>query len=101
MHDPVDHGRGDHLVAEDAAPGREGEVAREDQRGPLVARGDQLEEEVGGVLVEGQVADLVDDEQAVTGEAGEFARELAEAKGTAVESVDKMSTKTSAVPRDR
>jgi hypothetical protein len=35
--DAVDHGCGDGLVAEDAAPSGEGRVAGEDQRGVFVA----------------------------------------------------------------
>jgi hypothetical protein len=58
--DAVDHGGGDGLVTEDAAPSGERQVGGEDQRGVLVAAGDQLEEQVRGVLLEGQVADLVD-----------------------------------------
>ena len=53
MDDAVDHRGRHHLVAEHPAPAREGQVAREDDRGVLVARGDELEEEVGGLLFEG------------------------------------------------
>ena len=45
--DAVDHGGGDGLVAEDAAPSTERQVAGEDQRGVFVAAGDELEEQVG------------------------------------------------------
>src|SRR5215211_3353547 len=51
--DAVDHGGGDGLVAEDVSPAGEGQVAGEDQRGVFVAAGDELEEQVGGVLFEG------------------------------------------------
>src|SRR5438067_557530 len=61
--EPVDHGGGDGLVAEDLAPGGEGLVAGDDQRGALVAGADEREHQVGGVGVEGDVADLIDDEQ--------------------------------------
>src|SRR5712691_1924290 len=61
--EPVDHGGGDGLVAEDLAPGGEGFVAGDDQGGALVAAGDEREHQVGGGGVEGDVADLVDDEQ--------------------------------------
>ena len=37
MDDAVDHGGGDGLVAEDAAPAAEGQVRGEDQRGVFVA----------------------------------------------------------------
>ena len=68
VNDAVDHGGGDGLVAEDAAPAGKRQVAGEDQRGVLVSAGDELEEQVGGVLLEGQVADFVDDDQAVAAE---------------------------------
>jgi hypothetical protein len=48
----VDHG-GDDFVAEDLAPAAEGLVAGDDERGPLVAAADQLEEQVGSLGFEG------------------------------------------------
>ena len=63
--DPVDHRGSDDLVTEDTSPAGERKVAGQDQRGVFVARGDELEEQVRGVLFEGQVADLVDDDQPV------------------------------------
>jgi hypothetical protein len=59
---PVDHGRGDHVVAEDLAPAAEWLVRGHDQRGAFVAGRDQLEEQVGRLRLEGDVADLVDDQ---------------------------------------
>ena len=59
--EPVDHGGGDGGVTEDFAPAAEGFVAGDDERGSFVAGGDELEEQVGGVGFEGDVADLVDD----------------------------------------
>ena len=56
--EPVDHGRGDDLVAEDFAPAAEWLVAGDDQRGSLIAAGDELEEQVGCFGFEGDVADL-------------------------------------------
>ena len=63
--DAVDHRGGDGLVTEDAAPAAEGQVAGQDQGGVFVAGRDELEEQVRGVLLDGQVADLVDDDQPV------------------------------------
>ena len=74
MDDAVDHRGGDGLVAEDAAPAGERQVAGQDQRGVFVAGGDELEEQVRGVLFEGQVADLVDDDQPVAAQPGQFLR---------------------------
>ena len=50
-------------VAEDVAPGAEALIAGQDDRAPLVAARDQLEEEIGAVAVDRDVADLVDDQQ--------------------------------------
>jgi hypothetical protein len=57
----VDHGRGDHVVAEDLTPAAEWLVAGDDQAGPFVAGRDELEEQVGRLGLEGDVAHLVDD----------------------------------------
>ena len=63
VHDAVDHRRGDGLVAEDVAPAGERQVAGQDERGVFVAGRDELEEQVRGVLLDGEVADLIDDDQ--------------------------------------
>ena len=70
--EPVDHGGGDDVVAEDLAPAAERLVAGDDEAGSLVAGGDELEEQVGGFGLEGDVADLVDDQQRVAAEADEL-----------------------------
>ena len=72
--DAVDHGGGDGLVAEHASPAGEGQVAGEHERGVLVAGADELGEQVRGVLFEGQVADLVDDDQSVAAQLGQLLR---------------------------
>jgi hypothetical protein len=54
--EPVDHGDGGRLVAEDLAPGAEGLVGGDDQAGAFVAARDQGEHEVGGVGVQRDVA---------------------------------------------
>ena len=56
----VDHGGGDDVVAEYLAPAAELFVGGDDQRGPFVAGGDELEEQVRGLGFERDVADLVD-----------------------------------------
>ena len=63
--EPVDHGGGNGVVTEDFAPAPEGLVAGDDDRCPLVAGRDQLEEQVGGFGFEGQVADFVDDQHGI------------------------------------
>jgi hypothetical protein len=60
--EPVDHRGGDDVVAEDLAPASERLVGGDDEAGPFVAGGDELEEQVGGFGLERDVADLVDDE---------------------------------------
>jgi hypothetical protein len=68
----VDACGGDHGVAEDLAPGLEASVAGDHDRAALVAARDEREEQVGSVAFERQVADLVDDEQAVALESAEL-----------------------------
>ena len=66
--EPVDHGGGDDVVAEHFAPASEGFVGGDDQGGAFVAGGDELEEQVGGLGFERDVADLVDNQQRVAAE---------------------------------
>ena len=71
--EPVDHGGGGDLVAEDFAPAAERLVGGDDQAGTLVSAGDELEEQVRCFGFEADVADdLVDDEQWVAAEPGQF-----------------------------
>ena len=77
MDEPVDHGGGGDLVAEDFAPGAEGLVGGDDERGALVAAADEHEHQVGGVRVKWDVSDLVDDQQRDALEAGELVVEVA------------------------
>ena len=76
MDDAVDHRGGDGLVSEDPAPTAEGQVRGQDQRGVFIAARDELEEQVRSVLLDGEVADLVDDDQPVTAKPCELARQL-------------------------
>jgi hypothetical protein len=55
----VDHRGGDDLVAEHLSPPAERLIAGDDQAGPLIPGGDELEEQVGGFCFERDVADLV------------------------------------------
>src|SRR5207247_7336592 len=73
---PVDEGGGDHRVAEDLAPLLEAAVRGDDDRAAFVAAGDEREEQVGGLALQGEVADLVDDQQVVTLEPAELLLEL-------------------------
>src|SRR4051812_28243982 len=47
-------------------------VGRDDDRAAFVAAGDQREEQVGGLAFQWQVADLVDDQQAVALQPAQF-----------------------------
>ena len=71
----VDHRGGHDVVAEDFAPAAEGLVGGDDQRGPFVAAGDELEEQVGRFGFEGDVPDLVDDDQRVAAQAAQLVLE--------------------------
>ncbi|ORV98945.1 hypothetical protein AWC13_12135 [Mycobacterium kubicae] len=68
--DAVDRGRAYHSTSEDVTPAGIGQVGGQDERGLLVAAGDQLEKQIRGVLSEGDVADLVDDEQSDAAQLG-------------------------------
>jgi hypothetical protein len=74
--EPVDQGGRDHGVAEDFAPLLEAAVAGDDDRAAFVAAGDQGEEQVGGLALQGEVADLVDDEQVVALQPAQLLLEL-------------------------
>src|SRR5438093_976282 len=64
MKEAVQHRGGDGAVAvEDGWPLLEGFVGGEDDGAAFVALADDLEEEIGAALIDGEVADLVEDEQ--------------------------------------
>ena len=72
VEEAVEHGGGDGGVAvEDGGPLFEGLVGGQDDGAAFVAGADDLEEQVGPALVDGQVADFIKDEQ---GGAGVFAQ---------------------------
>ena len=72
MDESIDERGRDHRVAEDFAPSLEAAVAGDDDRPALVAARDEGEEQVRGLAFEWEVADLVDDDQAVALDASEF-----------------------------
>ena len=61
MQEPVQDGRGNDIVDKDLSPLLERLVGRDDDGPFLVALGDELEEEPGRLLGEGQISQLVDD----------------------------------------
>lgn len=74
MEDAVERGTGqDRIVPEDLAPLAKGFVACEHQRLPLlIAFGDELEEQAGVHWIEGEVANLIDDEELGLGKGGQL-----------------------------
>jgi hypothetical protein len=58
--EPVDHGFDRDDIPEDLGPSREALVGGHDERGLLVAGGDELEEQRGGDRIEGDVANFAD-----------------------------------------
>ncbi len=63
VEEAVEDGGGDGaVVVEDGGPLLEGLVGGEDDGAAFVALADDLEEEVGAVLVDGQIANLVEDQ---------------------------------------
>ena len=63
MQQPIQDRRRDQRVAKDFSPRPEAVVRGEDNGASLIPPGDELEEEVGAVLIKRDVADLIDDQQ--------------------------------------
>ncbi len=63
MDEPVDEGCGHDFIAEDVAPFRKTLVGGEHGTCPLIPLGHELEEEHRAGAADGQIADLVDDEE--------------------------------------
>ena len=61
MQESIENGSGHHVVAEDVAPLRDGLVGGDEHTAALVASADELEEEVCGGFLQGQVTELIDD----------------------------------------
>lgn len=71
MDEAVGDGAGGSGVVEELAPILEGEIGGDDGRGTLVALVEDLVEQVGPASVEGEVAELIDDEEVEGGPGGE------------------------------
>ena len=68
MCEPVEE-RGCHLcITEDAWPFTEGEVGGDNDRGAFIELADQMEQELTAGLCEGQIAQLVEDQEVETGD---------------------------------
>ena len=81
VHEPVDHRRGDDVVAEDLPPAGERLIAGEDHRRALIPGGHQREHQVRCLRVKRDVANLVDDQQRDPAERGELVLDPAVALG--------------------
>jgi hypothetical protein len=58
--EPVDHGLREPRVGEHFGPLAERQVGREDQAAAFVSFGEDLEDELGGAVGQGEIAKLVD-----------------------------------------
>jgi hypothetical protein len=62
MHLPVDQGRGQGVVhVKDFAPFPEGSIRGDHNRSNFITGGDNLEQQIGTMLVDGQIAQLIED----------------------------------------
>ena len=61
MHQPVDQGRGQSVVhVKDFAPFPEGPIRGDHDRSNFITGGDNLEQQIGTMLVDGQIAQLIE-----------------------------------------
>src|SRR5580658_5834398 len=67
MHQPVDQGRGQGVVhVKDFAPFPEGSIRGDHDRSHFITGGDNLEQQIGPLLVDGQIAQLIEEEKTGT-----------------------------------
>jgi hypothetical protein len=63
MHQPVDQGRGQGVVhVKDFAPFPEGSIRGDHDRSHFITGGDNLEQLIGSALVDGQIVQLIEEE---------------------------------------
>ncbi len=64
MHQPVDQGRGQGVVhVKDFAPVPEGSIRGDHDRSNFITGGDNLEQQIGPMLVDGQIAQLIEERE--------------------------------------
>lgn len=63
LEESIENGRGNHGIAEDFAPVAETLIARQNDRAPFVATRDELEEQIGALPINRNIADLIDNQQ--------------------------------------
>jgi hypothetical protein len=68
VQEAVEDGGGYHRIPEDLAPFAYTAIAGHQEAAPLIAPRDELEEEMRGVGLEGQIAELIDDQELRLGE---------------------------------
>ena len=67
MHQPVDQGRCHDVVhSQEGAPFPEGSIRREHDRSEFITGGDNLEQQIGSALVDGQTGQLIEKEKTGT-----------------------------------
>ena len=67
MHQPVDQGRGQGVVhVKDFAPFPEGSIRGDHDRSDFITGGDTLEQLIGSALVDGQIVQLIEEENETT-----------------------------------
>ena len=67
MHQPVDQGRGQGVVhVEQGAPFPEGSIRGQHDRSGFITGSDHLEQQIGPALVDGQIAQLIEEEKSGT-----------------------------------
>ena len=67
MHQPVDQGRCQGVVhIEQGAPFPEGSIRSQHDRSDFITGGDNLEQQIGPTLVDGQIAQLIEEEKTGT-----------------------------------
>src|SRR2546427_727942 len=77
MQQPIEDRRSEDVIAEDLAPLTDKLVGGDEKAALLVAASDELEEEMRRSLLEGQIAELVEDEELGLGVESELVGELA------------------------
>jgi hypothetical protein len=72
MHQPVDKGRGQGVVhVEELAPFLERTICGDHDRSNFITDGDNLEQQIGTTLVDGQIAQLIEEEKTGTDKTSE------------------------------
>lgn len=63
VNQPVNEGRGQVVIAKNSVPLRKLQIGGNDEASAFVAVRNDLEQQLGGLFVQGNKADLVDDDQ--------------------------------------